>query len=239
VSGPDLVVDSTTGVDVRLPVADAGGRAFAFLIDWHIRLIVALAWYVVAALLYNRAWSLRGPADPTARWFMTVLVPGLAFYFLYHPVLEIAMRGRTPGKRVAGVRIVSRTGATPSLGSLLMRNVFRLIDGFPGFYAVGLIATFVTRDHVRIGDLAAGTLLVYERAALIVHEPQATPAAGAADPEVAELAAELLARWSQLADDARDGIARTLLSRARRAAAPDAGLEALRAELARLAEQRA
>ena len=50
------------------------------------------------------------------------------------------MRGRTPGKRMAGVRIVARDGGAPSVGALLVRNVFRLIDSLPLLYGVGLVA---------------------------------------------------------------------------------------------------
>src|SRR5579872_1996802 len=81
-----LVVDSVTGVDVALPIAGPGARSFAFLIDWHIRAILAVAWYVVAALIYHRGWSLTPPLDPNAAWFIYVLLPPAAIYFLYHPV---------------------------------------------------------------------------------------------------------------------------------------------------------
>jgi uncharacterized RDD family membrane protein YckC len=158
---PDLVVDSVTGVDVAVPVAGPGARSFAFLTDWLIRTILAVAWYVVAALLYNRSWSISPSLNPDAAWFVAVIAPPAAIYFLYHPVFEIATRGRTPGKRMAGVQIVTRNGGAPTVGALLARNVFRLVDSFPLAYAVGLVVTIATRDHVRIGDLAAGTLLVY------------------------------------------------------------------------------
>ncbi len=90
------------------------------------------------------------------------LLPAMAIYFLYHPLVELAMRGRTPGKRMAGVRIVNRLGGTPSTLALLIRNGFRLIDSLPLFYGVGLLTTFFTAQRVRLGDLAAGTLLVHD-----------------------------------------------------------------------------
>ena len=74
------------------------------------------------------------------------------------------MRGRTPGKRIAGMRIVARDGELAGVGALLMRNVFRLIDSLPLSTASAWSRPWSTREHVRIGDMAAGTLLVYERA---------------------------------------------------------------------------
>jgi uncharacterized RDD family membrane protein YckC len=168
VSAPlsELSVDSVTGIDVSLPIAGPGARAYAFVIDWHIRIMLAVGWYVLGALLYNGRWSLAAPPASDARGFALVVVPALCLYFLYHPLLEVTLRGSTPGKRTAGVRIVTRDGAAPSVGALLVRNVFRLIDSLPAAYSVGLILVMLTREHVRCGDMAAGTLLVYERAAL-------------------------------------------------------------------------
>ncbi len=162
-SGPDLVADSVTGVEVMLPIAGPGARSFAFLIDWHIRLILAVAWFVVSALIHNARWSLAQPVIPDAAWFILVLTPTAVIFLLYHPVLEIAMRGRTPGKRFAGVRIVDRNGGSPGIGALLTRNAFRIIDSLPLAYGAGLSVSMMTAEHVRIGDLAAGTVLVYER----------------------------------------------------------------------------
>lgn len=230
----DLVVDSVTGVDVALPIAGPGARSFAFVIDWHIRAILFVAWYVVAALIYNGRWSLAAPANPEGAWFAGVVAPGAAIYFLYHVVLEIAMRGRTPGKRWAGVRLVTRDGAAPSFGAHLTRNVFRLIDSFPLFYGVGLAATLLTRDQVRVGDLAAGTLLVYDRGEGALLEEMTVTFGGKVDAATAEIIHELLARWSTLNLDARGRLARKLLpADATLATADDAELRSRLESLAR------
>jgi uncharacterized membrane protein SpoIIM required for sporulation/uncharacterized RDD family membrane protein YckC len=189
-AAPDLVVESVTGVDVALPVAGPGARSFAFLIDWHIRASAAVAWYVLGALIYNGRFSLAPPLSPEAGWFIGVVSPAAVIFFLYHPLLEVAMRGRTPGKRIAGVRLVTRAGGAPAVGALLTRNVFRIVDSFPFLYGVGLVATLVTRDHVRIGDLAAGTLLIYDR----TPAPGPSPAPRAASAHELALRRTLLAR---------------------------------------------
>jgi uncharacterized RDD family membrane protein YckC len=209
-AAPGVSVDSVTGIDVSLALAGPGARSYAFLIDWHIRLILALAWYAAAALLYNGALSLSPPVSPPGRWFALVLLPAAAIYFLYHWVLELTLRGRTPGKRAAGVRVVARDGGAPGAAALLVRNVFRLIDCLPLFYGVGLLAVMLTREHLRVGDLAAGTLLVYEHAAqlpLSVASPSALDAAGT------EIVEELLSRWPALEPTARAELARRVLER--------------------------
>ena len=150
-----------------MPLAGPGARAFAFLMDWLIRSALSLAWYASAALIYNRGEELSAPLSPDAAWFIAVLTPTAAIYLLYHPLLEILTRGSTPGKHLAGVQIISNTGASASVAALLIRNVFRIIDCLPVAYACGLLTTLCTRQHVRIGDMAAGTLLVY------LHAPEA------------------------------------------------------------------
>ena len=166
-----LFVDSATGVDVALALAGPGARAFAFLVDWCIRLSIALAWYVVAAPLYNHHLSFARPLEPDAAWFVFVIGPPLALFLLYHIVLEVLMAGQTPGKRLACVRIIAQDGATPTLGAILVRNVFRVIDGLPLMYGVGLLTSMIRADHVRIGDLAAGTLLVYDQSGAPADAP--------------------------------------------------------------------
>jgi len=239
-----LSVDSATGIDVTLPLAGAGVRSYAFVVDWHIRLVLALAWFFAGALLYNYAhggtFSVSVPAETDPRWFGAVLAPALALYFLYHPVLELIMRGSTPGKRLAGVRVVTREGGAPGAGALLVRNVFRLVDSLPVAYALGLTLVALTREHLRCGDMAAGTLLVYVTASPGFAVTAATTA-DSLDVASAELVAELLARWPGLTVAARAALARQLLRRCGRTAeelAPldDAALRQALVALTRAAE---
>ena len=148
---------------MSLSIAGPGSRSYAFLIDWHFRLVLAGAWFVCAALITTgRVFAAAGSGRSPTVYVITAVLPGLFIYFLYHPIVEVLMQGRTPGKRIAGVRVVTRLGGTPGLGALLIRNVFRLIDAMPAMYVVGLITTLVTDQRVRIGDLAAGTILVHD-----------------------------------------------------------------------------
>jgi uncharacterized RDD family membrane protein YckC len=213
VSDPALVIDSNTGIEVSLPVAGAGVRSYAFIVDWHLRAILALGWYVAGATFYNGRLSISPPPKTDAVWFGAIALPALAIYFLYHPVVELALRGSTPGKRVAGVRVVSRTGAAASVGALLVRNAFRLIDSLPAFYGVGLIVAAFSRDNLRFGDMAAGTVLIYHRRQELLPLEIARQHAPMQDPRTAELVLELLQRWSTLGPQARASLARQLLVR--------------------------
>jgi uncharacterized RDD family membrane protein YckC len=210
-----LKVTGLTGIDLNLSIAGPGTRSYAFLIDWHIRLLLALAW-LCGVLVVMRIWNLQGAHVFKGIGSLLSTVPPLAIYFLYHPVLELGMRGRTPGKRMAGVRLVNLNGGQPGAAALLIRNVFRLFDCLPAFYVVGLLCCLFTRQRVRIGDMAAGTLLVLDdvRAPKMLAQLSALSADTQIDPRLIELASELLERWPSLAAQQRATLARSLLARA-------------------------
>ena len=201
-----LRLASATGVDMTVRIAGLGGRSYAFVIDWHIRIVAAIAWMGLGNLvLFGDLLPGDGRGNPLT---FGVLLPALAIYLLYHPLLEVLMRGRTPGKRMAGLRVVTLEGRTPGTGPLLVRNLLRVVDSLPGLYAVGCASVAATRHSVRIGDLAAGTVLAYDDAALRARGA-AVPDAAA---ERAALAAELLRRWDRLDAPARGTLAARLLA---------------------------
>jgi uncharacterized RDD family membrane protein YckC len=204
-----LTVHSVTGVDLTLSIAGPGTRSYAFVVDWHIRLLLAGAWLLAAYFVFNV------PLDLKTAGALWSLLPASIIYFLYHPILEVAMHGRTPGKRMAGVRILSRDGAPPSTAALLLRNLFRLIDSLPATYLVGLTTCLLTAHRVRIGDMAAGTLLVLDNAAaeqsLLRMEKLA--ASSRLSLEALELVDQVLERWESLEAGNRAQIARSLLAR--------------------------
>jgi len=228
-------IPSVTGVDVELKIAGPGGRSYAFVIDWHIRFLAAAAWFIVGTIAY--AGGLRVlPADEVeAAYTFVVVAPSIVIYFLYHPVLEVLFHGQTPGKRMAGVRLVALAdGGAPGIGALLVRNVFRLVDSLPWLYAVGLLTTMVTKNAVRIGDIAAGTVLVYdEPPSSQLLDRLSGRAVARLGLERAQLVRELLDRWPQLGPDARRKLAGDLLARAS-VAAHSGDDAALRAQLEEL-----
>jgi uncharacterized RDD family membrane protein YckC len=208
VNDEQLHITGLTGIELNLPIAGPGSRSYAFVIDWHIRLLLSLAWALGVWLVLR---ALRIPAMPSLIWW-----PALAIYLLYHPLLEILMQGRTPGKRTAGVRLVTRHGGQPSVSAILIRNVFRLLDSSPAFYMIGLSVCMFTKDRVRVGDLAAGTVLVLEnaRAARVLELMPGLATHTRLDPRLVELIQDLLDRWSSLSGERREALARALLARA-------------------------
>ena len=199
-----------------MEIAGVGARSYAFVIDWHIRLLLALAW-IYGAVLFIYDEDVLGTivtqemSHASTTWGL--FLPAALIYFLYHPVLEIIMHGNTPGKRMAGVQILTLSGAAPGLSKILIRNLLRPVDGFPGVYTVGLLFAILTRNHVRLGDIAAGTVLVYsnnEESHLAVVDEQTGTAQAAENDAILH---ELLDRWSQLDKEQRMNLGHQLLDK--------------------------
>ena len=161
---PAIDAPSSTGIDATIVLAGPGARTIAFILDWIIRSALALTYFLLAA------WAILGnlefdvAAADEILWRLAGVLPATIIYFCYHLILEPLMAGRTPGKRMTGIRVLTLDGRAPALGPLVTRNVFRLVDSLPVLYIVGLLFVMFGRRHLRLGDIAAGTVLAVERA---------------------------------------------------------------------------
>jgi uncharacterized RDD family membrane protein YckC len=147
-------ISTPEGVDVELTLAGIGSRFIAAFLD----LLVEGAVIFAAALLLGVTGSDR---DGVPLAIFTVVF--FLVFFGYDVLFEVRSRGRTLGKRWTGLRVV-RTGGQPiTFVPSCVRNVMRVVDILPAMYALGMLSIFVTRQNQRLGDLAAGTLIVRER----------------------------------------------------------------------------
>lgn len=135
------------GVDVELVVAGLGSRFIALLVDMPIQLTAILALTVGTSFL--------GDAGPAV-----FAVGGFLVFFGYPIAFETLAGGRTPGKMVAGLRVVTLDGSPVGFLPSAVRNVVRVVDSLPSVYVVGTVAVLLTQRNQRLGDLAAGTLVV-------------------------------------------------------------------------------
>ena len=144
-----------------MPLAGIGSRFIAVLID---TLIWLAGLFVLAVVLWAFRPALQAYKSLSYQW--TVALFTLIIFLLnwgYFTLFEAFGNGRTPGKRVARIRVIQRSGRPIGIFESMARNFVRYIDQIPFFYAVGVIAVFTTRLHQRLGDLAAGTLVVRDR----------------------------------------------------------------------------
>ena len=150
-------------VDIEMPLAGIGSRFIALLVDYLI--------WVPSAYLLERLFEhfiypvISSYSKASGQWAFAIysLLTFLIFWG-YFTLFEAFWNGRTPGKRIARIRVIQRSGRAIGFFESMARNLVRVVDQFPFFYAVGVIAMFVTKQHQRLGDLAAGTLVVHDRA---------------------------------------------------------------------------
>ncbi len=144
-----------------MSIAGIGSRFIALLVDYIIwSIALAFVIWIFAFLMPG----LNAFNHLSAQW-ATALYVFMLFLFNwgYFTLFEAFWNGRTPGKRIARIRVIQRSGRAIGLFESMARNFVRYIDQIPFFYAVGAVAIFVTSDHQRLGDLAAGTLVVRDR----------------------------------------------------------------------------
>lgn len=162
------VIETPEGVELSLQVAGPVPRALAWAIDFLLRLVV----YIILLIILGQTGKLG-----------VGLLAVVAFVMeWWYPVLfETLNRGQTPGKRLLGLRVLHDNG-TPVAGTAsVVRNLLRAVDFLPLFYGLGLVSVLIDRDFRRLGDLAAGTIVVHNEEA---KQPRPLPGADAALPPV-------------------------------------------------------
>lgn len=130
---------------------------FSRFIAWFIDIIIiaCLAWFLswIAGILMSASEGL-GNAVFAVLWFVV--------NWGYFVVLEWMLGGQSLGKKFMGLRVLSDDGVRITFLQSCVRNLFRLLDSMPLFYLVGGSFAFFSREGKRLGDMAAGTLVVKE-----------------------------------------------------------------------------
>ena len=162
-----LNIETPEQVDLRFPIAGIGSRFLAVLADIALRTLVLIVIVLIFSLIFSAAPRIRGTSDLSgtgAKWF----VAGIFFIFFllnwgYFSLFEAFWNGQTPGKKFCKIRVIQQSGRQITFFEAMTRNLIRIVDMLPSFYLIGVIATLCNRQHQRLGDLAAGTLVVHER----------------------------------------------------------------------------
>ena len=137
-----------------------GIRLVAQAIDAVILLLVFILFAYIAYLVMAAAGKFAVVGREPQSWplWIAFFVAGFLYYWLCE-----GLWGRTLGKRFCDLRVVARDGARIGLGRALVRTLLRLVDVLPAFYVLGALLIWVTRRDQRLGDLAAGTVVVHPR----------------------------------------------------------------------------
>jgi uncharacterized RDD family membrane protein YckC len=153
-------------VDLRFSIAGIGSRFLAVLTDSIIQ-IVAEILLILLFVLFTSASQLSRiseVSDTAGKWLIAAIV---LFHFLlywgYFALFEAYWNGQTPGKRVVKIRVIKDSGRQITLFEGLARNLLRVVDMLPQFYLIGVVSMLCNRQHKRLGDFVAGTIVVHER----------------------------------------------------------------------------
>jgi len=141
-------VETPEGVELRLRVAGPVVRSIAWAQDVLIRGGVYIVLSVVLSLFGKFGWGLLLIALFLIEWFYPVW-------------FEVYRHGATPGKRAFGICVVNDDGTPVGWSASVIRNLLRYVDFLPFLYGFGLASMLLRADGKRLGDLAAGTCVVY------------------------------------------------------------------------------
>ena len=193
-------VETPEGIDLILRPAGLVARALAFAIDLLIRGALLAVLFAVLALLGQFGMGLGTILLFLVTWWYMVL-------------FEVLNQGRSPGKQLLGLRVVHDDGTPVGWAASLTRNLLRFVDFLPFAYGLGILSCLNHPAFKRLGDLAAGTLVVYQetpspRPPLPPAEPLPAPFALSLDEQRAILA--FAERQGSLSDERRQEVAALL-----------------------------
>jgi uncharacterized RDD family membrane protein YckC len=161
-----LTIDTPEQVSIRFPVAGLGSRFLAVLIDTLIQIGAYLLLILVFVLLVSSAPKTGGGqlSRNGEKWLIAGLILiHFAMYWGYFTLFEAFKNGQTPGKMIFKLRVIKDSGRQITLFEAMTRNLIRIVDMLPSAYLIGVIAMMCNRQQKRLGDLAAGTLVIHER----------------------------------------------------------------------------
>ncbi len=204
-----ITILTPENVEVTYELAGLGTRIRAAALDTLLQSMAIIALWIVIALIGIPLGDAMGTWLPAVGTLLTFVI--FVGYFLF---FETRWNGQTPGKRLTGARVMKDGGFPIDLRAAVVRNVVRLLDLLPGPYAVGFTSSFFSREYKRLGDYAAGTVVVRERpgAAPALELPPLIEDTPANLPRIDELHAirHFLDRRGDLGANGRQAMARRL-----------------------------
>ena len=141
-------VETPEGMALNLRCAGAVPRSMAWVLDLIIRIAVLWVLAMTLAVLGDAGMGL-------------MLIAMFLVYWGYPIAFEVLNDGQTLGKRMLGLRVINDNGTPVTWVPSIVRNLLRTVDMMPVLYGFGLVSTLLDPSMRRLGDLAAGTLVVY------------------------------------------------------------------------------
>jgi uncharacterized RDD family membrane protein YckC len=165
-----LNIDTPENVAFGYEVAGIGSRFLAALVD---TILIIILQVIVNLVLFLLVTGLRGEDTAESNllaWLVALFgLVSFAFFWGFYIFFELLWNGQSPGKRWVGLRVIRTDGLPIALTESIIRNLVRLVDFLPAYYGAGVVTMFINHQSRRLGDLAAGTLVVYDRATITLE----------------------------------------------------------------------
>ena len=152
-------------VEFTFDLSGLASRVFALLVDIIIQAVAVLAVIVVLTLFAVTVNFQGGFSFGTIIMFIAVFL----FEWGYFIFFELVWNGRSPGKRLMGCRVIRDGGLPVNFTASFIRNLIRPIDYFLSALMIGFFIVFASPTYKRLGDMAAGTLVIVERRMTLVE----------------------------------------------------------------------
>jgi uncharacterized RDD family membrane protein YckC len=214
-----LTIETPEQTPLEFAIAGVGSRFLAMTIDTLIQVVVGIVIGVGGGLLLS---ALNLGNGLSSLWIVALMILFfLVLFYGYFAIFEAIWNGQTPGKRRMGIRVIKDSGRPITPAESVARNLLRLVDQLPTFYAVGVVSIALSKQNKRLGDFVAGTIVVRENSLQESRPVWQTPAAVASVTYGAErLTAEefalveaFLNRRSELDADVRYRMASQIAAR--------------------------
>jgi len=141
-------METPEGIELELRVAGVMVRSAAWVIDLVMRLLLYFICIYAFSWLHNVGWGIISILVFMLEWFYPVL-------------FEVYFHGASIGKHAMKIKVVHDNGTPIGWSASLIRNLLRAVDFLPFLYGLGLISMLSNRQFKRLGDLSAGTIVVY------------------------------------------------------------------------------
>ena len=171
----DLVISTPERVAFQYEIAGIGSRFLAQIIDSLIITVILIAITILAA-------ALGGVFGSGELAILVEVILGFILLAGYFLVSEAVWNGQTLGKRSARLRVVGDHGEPLTIAQAAIRNLVRIVDFLPFFYGIGMLTLFINGRGKRLGDFAAGTLVVRDRQRISLYDLSGTAAGSAPAP---------------------------------------------------------
>jgi uncharacterized RDD family membrane protein YckC len=167
----ELRMETPEQIELDLELAGVGSRFLAVLVDWLLKLLLTLVVGIPVVVVVGVLGGGKALDNPS-KMLIAVVIAGLYLLWLgYSIYFEVKWNGQTPGKWVVGIRVIREGGAPVDFRAAAVRNLLATADFLPTLFLLGALLVVLTSRRQRLGDMAAGTIVVRERAATLGADP--------------------------------------------------------------------